>query len=835
MKAERFFRLVTDWRGTVVTLGVLGLLVLASFLPSLTKDTTSDAFIPVDNPARVYREEVKDRFGLSDPIVIAVSNPGAQGVFEPDTLKLVDWLTRAMQDVPNIDPERVYSLATENNIEGTEDGMLVTAFYDPFPESPELAQAIWTAVQDFPLFLGSMVAHDGKGTLVVAEVLDELDTEATYTQTMDIVARAPVPDGVVLYVAGEAAVVGYLGRYIDADAVRLNPLAGVIIMIILFLAFRTLRGALVPIIVIAAATLGGLGLMAAFSVPFFVVTNAIPVVLIGIAVADSVHVFTQYYKEIGDNPEIDRQEAITRAMVEMWRPITLTTLTTMAGFMGLYLAATMPPLKYFGLFAAAGVGFAWLYSITVMPALMMYLKPKPSPAYQAGSPTGDVFARMMTIMGSWVLTHSRLTIGICTVGIVLGALAASQVRIDDNRITTFHPDEPIVKADTFINAHFDGTTIMDIVVETDEVEGLFNPRYLRKMEAFQTFMETHEGVGGTTSIVDYLKQMNRSINEGDKAQYALVDDAAVNAQLFLLYSTSGDPTDFEEVIDYDYQRANIRVSLTSGWYSDNAPLIADFQNYIDTEFNEPGLKATLSGRAMLDHTWIGAIESSHFRSVGIALVLVLGMAALGFRSLVAGVLALIPVMSAILFVYGFLVLNGLAIGIGASMFASVAIGLGVDFAIHTIDRVRRSVALNPDVEQAFLSIYPHNGRALLFNMLALTFGFGALFLSQVVPLRLFASILVLAVFTAFILSMTLLPALIKELKPRFIFGLANGKTTRRAQSTVAAVIAVLLVGGSLTHDARAESMEAVAKLSGEEIMLRVDERPEGERVTRAAT
>ena len=133
LTAERFFRRITDWRGTIVTLGVLGLLPFASFLPSLTKDTTSDAFIAEDNSARVYREEVKDRFGLSDPIVIAVSNTGPNGVFEPKTLALVEWLTRAMQDVPNIGPDRVYSLATESNIEGTEDGMLVTAFYESPP------------------------------------------------------------------------------------------------------------------------------------------------------------------------------------------------------------------------------------------------------------------------------------------------------------------------------------------------------------------------------------------------------------------------------------------------------------------------------------------------------------------------------------------------------------------------------------------------------------------------------------------------------------------------------------------------------------------------------
>ncbi|MCZ6875574.1 MAG: MMPL family transporter [bacterium] len=281
-------------------------------------------------------------------------------------------------------------------------------------------------------------------------------------------------------------------------------------------------------------------------------------------------------------------------------------------------------------------------------------------------------------------------------------------------------------------------------------------------------MESLDGVGGSTSIVDYLKQRNRSLNEGRRDQYALVDDSTTNAQLFLVYSASGDPTDFEEEIDYDYQRANIRVNLTSGWYSDNAPLVDAFQEYIDTKFNEPGLKATLSGRAMISHVWLGGIEGRHFRSIGIALVLILVMAIVVFRSVVAGVLTVIPVVSSILFIYGYLVVNGLSIGIGASMFASVAIGLGVDFAIHTIDRIREACAKNPDVDEALLSLYPHTGRALFFNLLTVSLGFGVLTTSEVVPLKLFGMIVALAVFTAFILSVTLLPALVKELKPRFI-------------------------------------------------------------------
>ena len=102
--------------------------------------------------------------------------------------------------------------------------------------------------------------------------------------------------------------------------------------------------------------------------------------------------------------------------------------------------------------------------------------------------------------------------------------------------------------------------------------------------------------------------MNRSLNEGKRDEYRLVDDELLNAQLFLLYSTSGDPTDFEEEIDYDYQKANIRVTLASVGYQDLKPLVASFNDYIQREFNEPGLKATVSGRVMITYEWVDYVR-----------------------------------------------------------------------------------------------------------------------------------------------------------------------------------------------------------------------------------
>jgi hypothetical protein len=281
-------------------------------------------------------------------------------------------------------------------------------------------------------------------------------------------------------------------------------------------------------------------------------------------------------------------------------------------------------------------------------------------------------------------------------------------------------------------------------------------------------------------VVDYIKQMYKSLNGSDEAFYVIPDDKELIAQLFLLYSASGEPTDFEEEIDYDYQRANIRVNINTGLFTENKRVIDTMQAYIDSNFNEEGvIAATLSGRVNLNYHWVAQIGESHFLSVGIALVLVLMMASIAFRSVTAGLFALIPVMAAILLIYAVMGVFDIWLGIGTSMFASVAVGLGVDFAIHTIDRIKHLFAerRGESFDETIADLFPSTGRALLFNFLAIGLGFGVLMVSDVVPLFRFGGIVLLAVSASFIASMTLLPALIKVIRPGFIANIAARSKT----------------------------------------------------------
>ncbi len=767
---RRLFVAIIQRPRRVTALGLAVIVLFASQLPNLTKDIRSDAFLSDDNPALLYREKVRETFGLSDPVVIAIA--AQQGIYTAPVLNFIAGLSESLRDIENIDAEAIYSIATQNNITGSEDGLDVGLFYEAPLDAGDVdtPARVRDAIRDFPLYQGGLVSNDETAALIVLELLDTEAAPATYQSILSLIEATPTPGELSIYVAGEGAVTGFIGDYIDADALRLYPVAGTVILSLVFLAF--LRGAVAvsAAFLILASVVLTVGSMAGAGIPFFVITNALPVILIGISVADCIHIYSEYFDHRRENPGADIEQSIIESMMAMWRPITLTSLTTIAGFLGLAFAAHMPPFHYFGLFTAVGVAVAWLYSLLVLPAVMMLLRTEVAERHQrqADSTVSDRPVALMRKLGKLTWNRPRALVNSAAVVAVIGVAAAAQLQVDGARIDTFHPSTDIYQANELINQRFNGSNNIDIVIEAAEADALLKPTYLRQMEALQYYAQSLPDVTASVSIVDYLKQMNRSMRGGGVEHYVLPDSEQLVAQYLLLYSMSGSPADFEQEIDYDYRLANIRVTLNEGSFQRNREVILALQTYIDEQFSAPGLDASLSGRVYLYYHWIKDLARSHFIGLSIALIAVWLVASLLFRSLYAGLYVVAPVLTSVLMVYSAMVALGIPLGIASSMFAAIAIGLGVDFSIHTVDKFRALYAQTEDLEETFRRFYPLTGRALLFNLLVVALGFGVLVSSNVVPLNNFGALVAIAVVTSFMISMTLLPAMIKVFRPRFI-------------------------------------------------------------------
>lgn len=766
---QNYFSSVIKFRWYVIALVLIVNVILALQLTKLTKNVHADAFVSEDEPALIYTDRVKEVFNLKDPIVIAVGNEGSKGVYNKETLVLVSRLSSELKKIENVDPSGIISLATESNIEGVSDGMEVTDFLSS-DFSDEHISWVKRSIENYPAMDGVLVSRDGSMTLIVVELLDQKNAKETYYKVMDLVAsiESELEDNRI-FVSGEGATTGFLSAYIEKDAKRLNPITGVIILIILILAFYTVPATTIPLVIVAGTVNMSLGIMAFFNVEYYVITNGLIVCMIGIAVADSIHFFSEYYKNI-KNAEGDalHSDIIIRAMTRIFNPVTLTSITTAVGFLSLYPSNTMPPLKYFGIYGGLAVMIAWVLTMTLTPSLVSLSKMKPSLLYKDG--LSYVYLFLPKLLYRTTLTKPRLTLFIFGILSCIGIFFSTNVITNEERIENLQPTEKLYRSDKAINRAMDGTYYIDLIIETNEVDGVLEYELLTSIEKLQLFLDSEQNITKSVSIADYIKKMNQALNEGEAGAYVIPDDSNLVAQLFLLYSLSGSPTDFENIIDSNKQSTIVRAYMKSSSYLTSRELIPRIQTYIDG--NMPSdVEVNISGRVLIDYHLVKSINGSHVKSVVLAFTLVILIASLLFRSLLCGLYIAVPVGLSILVVYTVMGINGIWLGIGTAMFASIAIGLSIDFAIHLMDFFidRNETNKGLSIREKMDIFFDATGRALWFNLLTIGLGFSVLIFSTVPSLHNFGVLVSLALGTAFLSTIMLLPCLLEVFKPKFLF------------------------------------------------------------------
>jgi predicted RND superfamily exporter protein len=763
----RFFDRVIKSGKISTTVAIMMTIAMAWFIPDIRIDTSVEAFIHPEHPSLVSRNNLKEIFGLSDPIIVAIESKGPDGIYNKETLSLIQMLTDTIQLIPGVDPERVVSLSTENNIYGNEEGMIIESFIEDIEDGKELRNA----VEAFPLYVGNLVSEDGTVSLIVVELLNKKQYGAdVYDRLQQLTAALNTSEKI--FIAGEGAVVEQLGKYVQDDAKLMTPMAFLVITIILFLAYRTWGGLLLSNLVVIGSLIITMGIMVYLDTPFYLISNIIPVIIIAISVADSIHILGHFYELKSRKSSASAKVLTIETMMEMWRPILVTSITNIVGFIAMGYSSSMPPMRAVGLYSSIGVVFALLLSIFVLPVLMANVKLKPSRAFSQGNQnvgSPDVFGRSIEKLGCLVLKTPSITIATSILIAILGIIGIGKMELNDTMVEYFNPKENIYLADQLINQKLNGTNFFDIIIETDDTEGLFNVSRLKKIEELQTYLHTQAHVKGTTSIVDILKQINMSIHGGTQDAYTLPDNDDLIAQYFLLYSSSSSPADFEQYVDYDYRLANIRVSMDNGQYKYVKDVLKNTRSYLASEFEEPGMQAEISGWLNVINYWIGSLSYSHFLGVILAMLIVLVITSISFRSLYAGLLAVIPVAVAVFLNYAIMGFTGIWLKVSTSITVAIAIGVAVDFSVHTIDRmIVLTKGKGYSINRALFALYPNTGRALLFNLLALALGFGTNMMSAVPPWATFGLLVMTMVSVSFVASLTLLPALIKVLKPKFL-------------------------------------------------------------------
>lgn len=771
-----------------IILVVIGITIFFGYyIPDVKFNNDAGDFIPPTDPDRLFDEEVQEIFGNDNVIYIGLV---VENVYDPNVLARIAELTTLLEDVEGV--ESIDSLASIKNIEGTEEGMEVYPFVDEdeLPETEEDAQNVREQIHNWDVLVNNLVSDDGKATTIAIKLEPNApvpDQEKVYHEVRKIVETHKRP-GESYHFSGGSTINVLLGVYMLADLQRLLPVAFLVVAFLLYLSFRTLNGVILPLINVGIAVIWTIGSMAFLNVPLSLPCTAIPVILIAVGTAYAIHVIHDYYDEAKRG--LTKNEAFFRCFNKIGIAVIMTGLTTVAGF-GTLATSDVLPLKDFGIFAAFGTFASLMLSLTFVPAVL-YLETLPEVTGKRQKRTknhlSDTFVKAFRKAEvALALRYRNVTISAAGVLVVIALVGAAQVFVDDNGIAYFRQGTELRNDDAVLTQFFGGTHLYSVIIEGPEDDSMKEPIILKNMEALQKHIQaTFPFIGKTMSLADYIKKMNMAMNENQKEFYTIPDADDPNsrelvAQYLLLYSMSGDPGDFDDVVDYDYKKARLVILAKDGSTIQTQKVVNEIYAFAQAHFPTE-YRVRVTGSAYLPLVMDAHVVKGQIWSIISSLIAVWLLTSMIFRSFAGGFFTIIPLSLAVLINFAIMGFLKIPLEIGTSIVSNAAIGIGVDYSIHFLTRFRYEMLTrklpqtNEGYFKAAFATATTSGQAIFYNAIAVAAGFLVMVFSTFMPLVRLGALVACIMVTTSAGSVILLPVLLSLLKPKFITNALPGTT-----------------------------------------------------------
>lgn len=720
---------------------------------NIRMETDLDEYMPQEHPAFVYSNQAEEWFNIQDGVIIAIENPA--GIYNNATLQKVKDLTKKLQKMDEIEKDDVTSLYTADNIIGTELGLDVKPFFKHVPKSEEKLAALRKSVRENEMIYERLVNSDETVTVIIAEIKDDVFSQEFYHSLLNLAKKYEGPEK--LHVAGRPIVEGTMAYLGPRDMQRMVPIVIAVIIIVLLLVQRSVKAGIFTLLVVIFSVVWTFGLMAAVNIPIYAVSTMIPVMLIAIGVADGIHLYSHLHIFLIENPQADKKTAAFNMLKEMWKPVVMTSITTAVGFISL-LTSEVYPIKYFGVFTAFGVMTAMFFSLLLIPAgILIFGLPRWKDKNKSGKKNDN---RLLNGLATLVVQHKYITLFTTIAIVALSTFGTTKVWINSSFLDKFEKDSEIVKTDAFINENFGGTSTLNVVLDSNKKDAFKQPKILSAIDRLQSDVDSSlRVVGNSFALTDYLKRMNK-VMHADSAKYNVIPDTQeLVAQYLLLYEMSGDPENLWKVVDYNYQKANLTFQLKSDNSIALNSVIAKIDGHMP-KLKKLGVSVNYAGSGYKGLVFTDLILEGQIKSLLISLVIVVILLSLMFKKFSAGLIGAVPIMITAIISFGVMGLLNIPLSTTTALLSSIAIGIGIDYAVHFIERYKIYAAETGGQTQTGRKTMQHSGRAIVFNAIVVIAGFLVLLASVFPPNRALGALVSINMFTSFLGTVTTMYLLI---------------------------------------------------------------------------
>jgi hypothetical protein len=488
---------------------------------------------------------------------------------------------------------------------------------------------------------------------------------------------------------------------------------------------------------------------------FTLANTSMPIILLTIANSDGVHVISKFFKEL--RVKEDTQLAIASTMDSLLIPIFLTSITTIAAFATLTLSP-LEPLFGYGVVIGIGISWAWFLSSLLLPSVISLKRWNPE---SNAITKPSIFEKLINKLGKVVLTHPKYVFSTGAFFVLIGLTGLSKVIVDVNMANFFRPGTEIRDTMDFMDNKMTGTVDIRVRVEGD----MKDPKTLSSMRTLQNSMEKNEKVITSFSISNVVEQMHRTVMDDDPKFEIVPDKRDKVNNLFTMYSMSGDPDDFSSLVDYDYKVGLItafsKVMTTKEIFAYVNEMTEQVKAIMDSSLN-----VNFTGMIVILRDLVIMVVRSSALSIIFSLIIIGIIASIFFKRILWGILAVVPLTSAVIINFGFMGYFGIELSHITALLSSVIIGVGVDFAIHYISQYRR-LSRTVGTNKLSRTVVDDVGYPIILDA-GSNMGFGALLFSAFVPIQYIGGLMVFAMVSTSIGTLTVLAALAELLKKRLV-------------------------------------------------------------------
>jgi uncharacterized protein len=757
-RGTRWAELVVRHAWVVVVLVMLVTVAMVGGTRRLHTDFSIEASLPAHHPFVEIDKRIRSQFGGRNTMIVAIV-PREGDVWRPEALELVRSMTLVALRLPNVIAQNVVSLAAPSVRYVEESGGAITTDYlmRDVPKSPEDIATLRKKVEDDPQLRGLLVTPDQKAALLFLDFWETATPEAVFASVQGLVA--PYENrGFDIYYSGEAAAVMSNLEQTREIGWRI-PLTFLVIALMLLLSFRSVQGMFVPMLTATLSTIWALGIMGYTGIAIDGWNGAVPILLIAVAAAHSAQMLKRYAEEVARSH--DNREAAIASTAVMGPVMIAAGATAALGFASLALFGVRS-VGNFGLSCAYGIGSAVILEMTFIPALRSLI---PAPRHLPSE--GGATQRLLTALHRAIFSGRGRPILIGTgVAIALALLGLTRIRTYGSTREYLPPDSIARRNLEAIEKHFEGTVTMTILYEGPPGSAR-TLELVHHLAALEDELARDPLVLRTASLADLAKTLHKVFNADDPQPYRLPDSQELLAQLMFL----GESPAFERFTDRALSKALLLCYLRDDDSARVGPLVERVQAWLRKNPPPAGVEVLVAGGvgptvlAVQEHTTHGKLLN-----MLLVLVVIYAVSSVVLRSPVAGLYVISPIVLTVLLLFGLLGWTGIRLDMGSASVIAMAAGIGADYSIYFLYRLREERRRLPTDEAAFGAALHTSGRAVLFVAASIGAGFAVMGFSKYMGLRLFGTLMPTAMAFSCLAALSIMPVLVLRARPSFIFG-----------------------------------------------------------------